>query len=156
MQIRRDASLAAPMLVLALAVVEAAWTPTTIGVSVTERTIEDLVVGLFLQGEGDAMDSAELRAGLRMRAVAHIAARHRNRDLSPAVVAAQLGASLRHLQRAFEDGGSTVASEISRCRAESAARLLLAPRTAGLTIADIATRSGHTSAFEVRAGFRVR
>ncbi|WBM80315.1 helix-turn-helix domain-containing protein [Cryobacterium breve] len=64
--------------------------------------------------------------------------------------------SLRHLQRAFEGGGSTVAAEISRCRAESAAQLLLAPRTAGLTIADIATRSGYTSAFELRAGFRAR
>jgi AraC-like DNA-binding protein len=156
LRLERSASLAAPLRVLALAVVEAAWTPTAIGASVTERTIEDLVVGMFLEGEGYAMDSVDLRAGLRLRAVAHIAARHRNRDLSPSVVAAQLGVSLRHLQRAFEGGGSTVAAEISRCRAESAAQLLLAPRTAGLTIADIATRSGYTSAFELRAGFRAR
>nr|WP_281534959.1 hypothetical protein [Cryobacterium breve] len=90
-RLERSASLAAPLRVLALAVVEAAWTPTAIGASVTERTIEDLVVGMFLEGEGYAMDSIDLRAGLRMRAVAHIAARHRNRDLSPSVVAAQAG-----------------------------------------------------------------
>ena len=149
-------SLGLPLRLFALSIVDSAWSPSDVGTLMVERTIEDLVVGLLLEGDGHAMDSDDLRMGLRARARAQIDARHRDPDLTPATLAAQLGVSLRHLQRAFEGSGDTVAHEIGRARAESAAVLLTMPQSAGLTIADVAARAGFSSTFELRAGFKAR
>ncbi|POH62528.1 hypothetical protein C3B61_16915 [Cryobacterium zongtaii] len=149
-------SLGLPLRLFALSIVDSAWSPSGVGTLMVERTLEDLVVGLLLEGDGYAMDSEDLRTGLRLRARTQIDARHRDPDLTPATLAAQLGVSLRHLQRAFEGSGETVAHEIARARAESAAMLLTMPHSTGLTIADVAARAGYSSTFELRAGFRAR
>nr|RZI36992.1 hypothetical protein BJQ95_00593 [Cryobacterium sp. SO1] len=149
-------SLGLPLRLFALSIVDSAWSPSGVGTLIVERTIEDLVVGLLLEGDGYAMDGEVLRIGLRARARAQIDARHRDPDLSPATLAAQLGVSLRHLQRAFEGSGDTVAHEIGRARAESAAVLLTMPHSAGLTISDVAAKAGFSSTFELRAGFKAR
>jgi AraC-like DNA-binding protein len=149
-------SLATPLLMLARSTVDTAWAPSEVGTVVTQRVIEDLVVGMFLESEGYAMDSEDLRAGLRSRAISEIGAKHRNGELTPAVVATRLGVSLRHLQRAFEGSGTSLTRQISRSRAETAALLLSAPRQTELTISEIATRSGFASTFELRAAFRSR
>ena len=149
-------SLRSPLRGFALAIVDASWNASTVGELVAERTIEDLVVGMFLEVDGYAMDSEDLRAGLRARAIAEIAATHRRTELSPAAVAERLRVSLRHLQRAFENSGESVAHAIARHRAESAALLLLAPGAAGLTILEVARDSGFSSAFELRTAFRDR
>ena len=150
------ASLGLPLRLFALSIVDSAWSPSGVGTLMVERTIEDLVVGLLLESDGYAMDGDDLRLGLRARARAQIDARHRDPDLTPATLAAQLGVSLRHLQRAFEGSGDTVAHEIGRARAESAAVLLTMPHSAGLTMAEVAARAGFSSTFELRAGFKAR
>lgn len=149
-------SLRAPLRGFALAVADASWSGSQIGEAVAERTIEDLVVGMFLESDGFAMDSDDLRAGLRGRALSEIATKHRDPDLSPTVVAEHLAVSLRHLQRAFEDSGSSIAGAITQKRAETAALLLAAPGALSLTIDEVAKRSGFSSAFELRAAFRSR
>jgi len=149
-------SLRSPLRGFALAIVDAAWNASTVGELVAERTIEDLVVGMFLEADGYSMDSEDLRAALRARAMAEIAATHRHAGLTPAVVAERLRVSLRHLQRAFENSGDSVAHAIARHRAESAALLLLSPGASGLTIVEIARDSGFRSAFELRTAFRDR
>ncbi|TFC01680.1 AraC family transcriptional regulator [Cryobacterium adonitolivorans] len=149
-------SLSLPLRLFALSIVDTAWSPSGVGTLMVERTIEDLVVGLLLESDGYAMDSEDLRTGLRVRARTQIDAQHRDPDLTPATLAAHLGVSLRHLQRAFEGSGITVAHEIARARAESAAVLLTMPHSTGLTIADVAARAGYSSTFELRAGFKAR
>lgn len=149
-------SLGVPLRLFALAIIERAWAPGGAASLVVERTIEDLVVGLLMEGDGYSMDSEDLRLGLRVRAVAQIDKRHRDGSLTSASLAAQLGVSLRHLQRAFEGSGKTVAQQIARARAEYAGMLLLMPNSQGLTIADVAARSGFSSTFELRAGFKAR
>ena len=149
-------SLRAPLRGFALSVADASWSASPVGELVAERTIEDLVVGMFLEADGHSMDSEDLRAGLRGRALVEIAANHRDPRLTPAVVAARLSVSLRHLQRAFENADQSVAHAIARRRAESAALMLASPMASALTMQQIARDSGFSSAFELRAAFRER
>jgi AraC-like DNA-binding protein len=149
-------SVGTPLRVFALAVVDSAWNPSDVASLATERAIEDLVVGLLLECEDYAMDSEDLRAGLRARASSLIAANHGDAELRPAGVARQLGVSLRHLQRSFEGTGTSVALQIRRNRAEYAAMLLSGRSAAILTMAEIAERAGFASTFELRAAFKSR
>ena len=147
-------SLRAPLRGFALSIADPSWSASTVGELVAERTLEDLVVGMFLEADGYAIDSEDLRAGLRGRALAEIAANHRDAALTPAVVAAHLSVSLRHLQRAFENADQSVAHAIASRRAESAALLLVSPMASALTMQQIARDCGFSSAFELRAAFR--
>lgn len=149
-------SLRSPLRGFALSIADASWHASTVGALVAERTVEDLVVGMFLEADGYAMDSEDLRAGLRARAFSEISASHRNVELNPTSVAQRLSVSLRHLQRAFESSGESIAQAIARRRTESAALLLSAPGAAGLTIDEVARNAGFSSAFELRAAFRSR
>jgi AraC-like DNA-binding protein len=149
-------SLGAPLRAFAAATTNIAWKPSEAGLIVAERTFEDLLVGMFLETEGYAMDAADLRAGLRARAISQISAGHREPGLNPTAVALRLNVSLRHLQRAFEESTMTITGEINRCRTDSAALLLSAPGAEALTVTDIAERSGFRSAFELRSSFKSR
>lgn len=153
-KLEANRSLRTPLRGFALSLMDSSWIASSIGEQVAERTIEDLVVGMFLEADGYSLDSDDLRAGLRARAISEIASRHRTPELTPLSVAEALAVSLRHLQRAFEQSGSSVAGIISKSRAESAAMLLTAPGASSLTIDEVAKRSGFSSAFELRAAFR--
>lgn len=143
-------SLVRPLRAFASALVDGTWDPSGIGAITAERSIEDLVAGLFLETQGYGLDGEELRLGLRCRALTHIAAAHRDPELTPRGIAAQLSVSLRHLQRAFEGTGASITSEISKSRAHTASLLLSASGPNALTTAEIARRSGFTSTFELR------
>lgn len=147
-------SLAVPLAAFVSSVVRRDWRPTAVGEEVIERAVEDLVVGMLLETNGYAMDSEDLYTGLRARATAVIAREHRRNDLTPAVVAGHLGVSLRHLQRAHEQTGATIAAAISGERTRSAALLLVAPGAMSLTLSEIARRCGFGSTFELRNQFR--
>lgn len=147
-------SLAAPLAAFISSVVRRDWHPTAVGEGVVERAVEDLVVGMLLEANGYAMDSEDLYTGLRARAASVITREHRGSDLTPAVVAGHLGVSLRHLQRAHEQTGATIAAAISAERTRSAALLLVAPGAVTLTLSEIARRCGFGSTFELRNQFR--
>lgn len=147
-------SLRAPLRGLALALADSSWTSSPLGELVAERTLHDLVAGMFLESEPYLLDPDDLRAGLRRRALSYIATHHREVTLNPRLVAEHLAVSLRHLQRAFEATGVSVARAIAARRADSAAVLLSAPGAAALTIEEVAQRAGFRSAFELRAAFR--
>lgn len=149
-------SLSAPLRELGLSIADASWNPSKPALMVAGRAVEDLVVGMFLEAGGYAMDSEDLRAGLRSRAMAYIAERHRDQALSPQAVAAPLGVSLRHLQRAFQDSGTSIAAEIAGQRAETAALYLASPGARTATMGELAARSGFSSAYELRAAFAAR
>jgi AraC-like DNA-binding protein len=149
-------SLRSPLRGFALSVADTSWRASSTGALVAERTLEDLVVGMFLEVDGYAMDSEDLRAGLRARALSEIAASHRSNEVNPRSVAERLSVSLRHLQRAFESGEESIAQAITRQRTESAAFLLSSPGAATLTIDEVAHDAGFSSTFELRAAFRAR
>lgn len=147
-------SLAAPLAAFVSSVVRRDWQPTAVGEEVIARAVEDLVVGMLLETDGYAMDSEDLYTGLRARAATVITREHRGSDLTPTVVAGHLGVSLRHLQRAHEQTGTTIAAAISAERTRSAALLLVAPGAMNLTLSEIARRCGFGSTFELRNQFR--
>ncbi|MGK9148176.1 AraC family transcriptional regulator [Plantibacter flavus] len=149
-------SLATPLRDFGMAIADAAWAPDPATAIVAERVVEDLVIGLFQEASGRAMDSDELRLGLRRRALTHIQERHRDTALSPQTVALALGVSLRSLQRAFQGSDSTISGTIADRRSETASMLLSATGASAMMIDELARRSGFSSAFELRAAFRAR
>lgn len=149
-------TLGAPVIALAQSLLDVEWRPTPSAVRVAEHAMESLVIGLLLEWEDGALDRDDLRYQLRRRALEEIMTRHRDPDLTPALVARSLGVSLRHLQRGFEQSGTTVAQQISIHRTESAAKLLSSPGGAALTVTEVARATGFGSAFELRSAFRAR
>lgn len=147
-------SLARPLSAFVSSVLRPDWHPTAVGEGAVERAIEDLVVGMLLETDGYAMDSEDLSVGLCARAADVIFSRHRDHDLTPAVVAGLLGVSLRHLQRAHEQNGTTIAALIAGERSRSAALLLSAPGAMNQTLSEVAHRCGFGSTFELRNQFR--
>lgn len=145
-----------PLRAFALALLDPSWKTHSQGasLSVMERVLEELVLGLFLDAEESSVDDADLRALLRGRAVDYIAAEHHSPHLTPAVVAAHLGVSLRHLQRAFEGEDATTAQLILNHRTASAALILRGLSTKHLTLDEVAARVGFSSTFELRAAFK--
>ena len=127
--------------------------PATVNALVTERALDDLIVGVFMANPAKTLSSEELRAGLRLRAASLISDSHRFPDLTPAVIADSLGVSLRHLQRAFAESDLSVARLISASRADTAALLLRSAEAASLTMNEVAARAGFASASELRAAF---
>jgi AraC-like DNA-binding protein len=90
------------------------------------------------------------RPTLRAQAVAHIAAFRDSPQLSPQQIARSLRISVRQLQRAFEEAGTTVAAEIRRQRLDSAIEMLTAAEFDGLTVSEIAARAGFRNDAELR------
>ncbi|WP_374945491.1 helix-turn-helix domain-containing protein [Agreia sp.] len=149
-----NSSLGPPLREFAAAIADVSWRPSRPGLLVAERTVEDLIVGMFLESAGYSMDAEELRLGLRERALAVINEKHRDPTLNPLAVAMYLGVSLRHLQRAFQDSDSSVAVSIARARSATAALFLSSPRTVSLTLNELSARSGFASTFEFRSAFK--
>ncbi|MHA7207879.1 helix-turn-helix domain-containing protein [Arthrobacter sp. MDT1-65] len=118
-----------------------------------ERGVVELLVGALLESEPPSMDNAALRGLLRTRATTIVRHRFTDPALRPRLVALELNVSLRHLQRAFEGSGTTVALEIRRARSEYAAILLDTLTGPERSDRRIAARAGFTSASQLRAAF---
>ncbi|WP_440711476.1 helix-turn-helix domain-containing protein [Herbiconiux sp. YIM B11900] len=115
-----------------------------------EDLLGSLVEGLMIQARGTYPDRGRVRPTLHAQAVEHIAALRENPELSPAQIARSLRISVRQLQRSFEEAGSTVASEIRRQRLAAAVAMLTDDAFDGLTVAEIAVRSGFRNDAELR------
>lgn len=75
-------------------------------------------------------------------------------ELSPRVLAAEHGISLRYLHKLFQEHGTTVGGWIRRRRLESCRAELAGPSAAGRTIAAVAARWGFVSAAHFSHAFR--
>jgi AraC-like DNA-binding protein len=126
------------------------------GSEILSRIFEDLVIGTHLDSATSKVDNLGLRAALRARAALTIAAHHHESDLTPTRIAAHLGVSLRHLQRAYEGTGVTAAHTLLGARTDTAIALLHGRGTHGITMAEIANRSGFASTFRLRTALRIR
>lgn len=112
--------------------------------------LEDALVSLLraiLTEHPESVDPTSHAAPLGTRVELLIELRHTDPRLDVAHIARELHTSRRHLYRHSGDAG--IATMLSRRRVETAQALLRSP--SGLTIAEIATRSGFTSAAHLRA-----
>ena len=83
-----------------------------------------------------------LRSAMFVRACRLIALRLSEPDLTPAVIAGQLGVSTRTLNRIFSGEGETVMQRLLKERVDAAAKLLAARQARSRTITDIAFACG--------------
>ncbi|WP_307082985.1 helix-turn-helix domain-containing protein [Arthrobacter agilis] len=153
--IRRGA-LAGPVAAFASALIDAQDGRNAVSTVVAARVLENLLVAVYGDGLGDADPRADQRWRLRRAAIDLIDESFSDPLLTPAAVAEVAGVSLRHLQRAFEGSGTSIAAEISQRRTDNACMLLSAPASRELTVNEIARRSGFSSAFELRSRVRSR
>lgn len=81
---------------------------------------------------------------------------YRNEDLSPAVVAAEIGISRRYLHGLFATAGSSFGAELMEMRLQAAKGALLNRHHAGKTVAEIAFHVGFKNSSHFTRVFRQR
>ncbi|MEB7503997.1 helix-turn-helix transcriptional regulator [Arthrobacter koreensis] len=109
---------------------------------------EEMLVAMLMEQEGYRADSAAAFGGLRLRAEALIQALCTEPELGPQAVADALGVSLRSLQRAYAEAGTTVSARIDGHRRARAERLIAAPVRMGFD--EVAAKSGFRSTYQLR------
>lgn len=119
------------------------------------RLSEELVGSLLLESNGAHREHVDARPSLFHRALAMIASRRADPELTPMSLAAELAVSLRHLQRAFHDQGTSPTAEIRRLRVELAVQLLTEERYRVLPIADVSAYAGFRTMDDMRRSFRL-
>ncbi len=82
------------------------------------------------------------RGQLASRILRRIESDHADPDLSPELVAAQIGISKRYLQTLLAASGTSFVAELNATRLDRASDLLSDPRSMGLPVADVAFRTG--------------
>ena len=133
-----------------LAAVESVLAVEPISAHLFERVIGELAESLALEARGMPVANARVRPPLREQAEAHIAAFRSSPDLNPQQVARSLRVSVRQLQRAFEEAGTTVAGEIRRQRTAAAVSMLSNGEFDELKMPEIAARAGFRNDAEMR------
>lgn len=104
--------------------------------------------------EPEAGPATPARLGLLARAEALLRERLDAPGLVVADLAAELAVSPRTLHRAFQAAGTSFTGTLRRLRMEHAACLLVAPRLAGLSLAEVARRSGYSDPSHFSRDFR--
>lgn len=94
------------------------------------------------EAEGEPKGSGRHRNQLASRILRRIEQDHADPDLSPEVVARQVGISKRYLQTLLAASGTSFVAELNATRLERASEILADPRAATLPIADVAFRTG--------------
>ena len=94
-------------------------------------------------GPGSAPEEAPRhRNQLASRILRRIEEDHADPDLSPELVARQVGISKRYLQTLLAASGTSFVAELNATRLERASEILADPRLAGVPIAEVAFRTG--------------
>lgn len=114
-----------------------------------------LLSGMFLEQRELASFSGSV-AELWANAMAVIDREYRDALLDPVGLAARLHISLRHLQRAFAQNGSTISDAIRDRRADAAAALLAGTGGRDLSLSNVALVNGFSSIKEMRFALRSR
>ncbi|HSG57019.1 MAG TPA: AraC family transcriptional regulator [Paracoccaceae bacterium] len=93
-------------------------------------------------GTPEAEEAPRHRNQLASRILRRIESDYADPDLSPEMVAGQIGISKRYLQTLLAASGTSFVAELNATRLERASELLADPRAASLPVADIAFRAG--------------
>ncbi len=120
----------------------------------TQQLLVEMAGVLLLDTFGVGLSKGTPTAALRDRAIAYIAQTRANNDLTARDIARGVQVSLRRLQAAFAETGSSVSSELRRQRAQLAHDLLVDSRYDVLSIDDIAMQSGFGTSVSLRRALR--
>jgi AraC-like DNA-binding protein len=93
-------------------------------------------------GMEEGEDIPRHRNQLAARILRRIESDYADPDLSPELVAEQIGISKRYLQTLLAASGTSFVQELNATRLERASDILLDPRAGNLAIADVAYRTG--------------
>ncbi|MGA1838004.1 helix-turn-helix domain-containing protein [Herbiconiux sp. 11R-BC] len=115
-----------------------------------EELLGAMIDALFREARGAGATAGAVRPPLRVQAVAHIAANRADPALSSERIARALRISVRQLQRAFEEAGTTVGAEVRRQRLDAAVRMLTDESFDALAVSEIAARAGFRNDAELR------
>ncbi|MDT7839868.1 helix-turn-helix domain-containing protein [Streptomyces justiciae] len=124
------------------------------------RAVADLLAALAAdrstgtEAAGTGPSAATGQAAMLDRVKATIDARLAEPELSPGVLAAEHGISLRYLHKLFQEQGTTVGGWIRRRRLEACRAELARPSAADRTIAAVAARWGFASPTHFSHAFR--
>lgn len=109
---------------------------------------EEMLVAMLMEQEGYRADSASVSGALRLRAEAMIQSRCTDQETGPQTVADALGVSLRSLQRAYAEAGTTVSARIDGHRRAKAEQLM--GGLARMTFDEVAAKAGFRSTYQLR------
>jgi AraC-like DNA-binding protein len=119
------------------------------------RAVADLLAALAAaQAAGAGAAAGTGQAAMLDRIKATIDTRLGEPELSPGVLAAEHGISLRYLHKLFQERGTTVGGWIRRRRLEACRAELARPSAAGRTVAAVAARWGFASPTHFSRAFR--
>ena len=93
-------------------------------------------------GTPEADEAPRHKGQLASRILRRIESDHADPQLSPELVAGQIGVSKRYLQTLLAASGTSFVAELNAVRLDRASDLLSDPRTRGLPVADVAFRTG--------------
>ena len=93
-------------------------------------------------GLPEPAEGSRHRAELARRILGRIESDHADPDLSPALVARECGISMRSLQAVLAASGTSFVQELNATRLDRASEMLADAHAQGLSIADVAFRSG--------------
>lgn len=116
----------------------------------TEQLLTEMVGSLLLDRFGVGWSGGSPTAALRDRAIAVIAQSRADPDLNAERVARAVQSSLRRVQAAFAEVGTSISAEIRRQRARLAKSLLTNSRFDVLSIEQVAQQSGFGTTMSLR------
>lgn len=116
----------------------------------TEQLLTEMVGSLLLDRFGVGWSSGSPTAALRDRAIAVIAQSRADPELNAERVALAVQASLRRVQAAFAEVGTSISAEIRRQRARLAKSMLTNSRYDVLSIEQVAVQSGFGTTMSLR------
>lgn len=122
----------------------------SVAAHVMEKLVHDMVSGLVLEESGVVLTARTTTPPLFDQAMCLMVVQAGNSSMTPATLARELNVSLRHLQRAFQQRGTSIAERLRTTRTELAVRLLADSRGSGLSIDEVASRAGFSSVGHLR------
>lgn len=151
-----DSALVAPATAYFRSLLSGAARPGRVATYALSRLSEEMVGSLFLERASVGAGPVKVQPSLYRRALALIASRRADSELTVPSLAAELAVSPRHLQRAFSEQGTSPAMEIRRLRVELAVQLLTEQRYDVLSVEEVSRFAGFTSADDLRRAFRLQ
>lgn len=121
---------------------------------VIQGQLRNQTISLLLTSKSLAESPPKLQLTLYQRAFRLMVAQASDPECSPATLAADLSVSLRNLQRAFSQEGTSVAGMLRKLRVDTAQQLLATPEGQASSLEQIAKRSGFTSRATLQRALR--
>lgn len=151
-----DSALVTPATAYFRSLLSGAARPGRVATYALSRLAEEMIGSLFLERASVGAGPVKVQPSLYRRALALIASRRADPDLTVPSLAAELAVSPRHLQRAFSEQSTSPTEEIRRLRVELAVQLLTEARYDVLSIEEVSRYAGFASADDLRRAFRLQ